>query len=316
MKSTRTLIFDREKFALHDGPGIRTVVFMKGCPLRCLWCHNPESQSFKAELLFNSSRCRMCGKCAAVCKGDCHAIEEGKHSFDREKCLQCGLCTTYCPGDALKLCGREMSVDEVMEEVLKDKVFYETSGGGITLSGGEPLAHIDFTAELLQAAKANLLHTAVETCGFAPWEHIEQLLDSTDLWLYDIKAEAGKHKALTGVPFEPIAENLRKLSDSGASIILRCPLVPGTNDTNEHLTAIGKLADSLKGVEQIDLEPYHPLGESKALQLGRNDVFHSGFPAEADKKRWLELVGRHTSVKINRGNFKTPQNCQSALASI
>ncbi len=296
MNSARTLIFDIEKFALHDGPGIRTVVFMKGCPLRCLWCHNPESQSFKAELLFNGSRCRMCGKCAAVCKSDCHAIGEGKHSFDREKCLQCGLCTTYCPGDALKLCGREMSVDEVMEEVLKDKVFYETSGGGITLSGGEPLAHIDFTAELLQAAKANLLHTAVETCGFAPWEHIEQLLGSTDLWLYDIKAVPEKHRELTGVSFDLILDNLKKLAGSGANIVLRCPLVPGINDEEAHLLQIARLAGQLKNIQEINLEPYHPLGESKGELMGRCDIFHASFASEADQERWKKIISSHTAI--------------------
>ena len=145
IKEEKTLIFDIEKFAVHDGPGIRTVVFMKGCPLHCLWCHNPESQSFRQELFFNSAKCVFCGQCVSFCPNHCHIISGDKHLFDREKCIQCGKCAENCFTDALKICGREMSVTEVMKEVLKDKVFYENSGGGLTLSGGEPLAHIEFT---------------------------------------------------------------------------------------------------------------------------------------------------------------------------
>ena len=299
MNDIKTLVFDIEKFAVHDGPGIRTVVFMKGCPLHCLWCHNPESQSFEREILFNSDQCTLCGRCAAVCRFDCHTIAREKHIFTRTNCIQCGKCAEICPADALKLCGREMSVSDVMEEVLKDKVFYENSGGGITLSGGEPLAHFDFTFELLQAAKENGLHTAVETSGFASWQRIEKLLPLVDLWLWDLKAEAAKHEVLTGGPSEPILENLRKVSDCGGTIVLRCPLIPGVNDSEEHLTAIGKLANTLQGIQQIDLEPYHPLGESKARALGEKHAFHAEFASELHKVLWRDILGRYTAVKIN-----------------
>ncbi|MBR2911307.1 MAG: glycyl-radical enzyme activating protein, partial [Lentisphaeria bacterium] len=211
MNDIKTLVFDIEKFAVHDGPGIRTVVFMKGCPLHCLWCHNPESQSFEKEIFFNSAQCTFCNRCAAICRAGCHTIAGKQHIFDRTNCLRCGKCAENCPADALKLCGREMSVHEVIEEVLKDKVFYENSGGGITLSGGEPLAHFDFTFELLKAAKENGLHTAVETSGFASPQRIEKILPLVDLWLWDLKAEAAKHEVLTGVPSEPILKNLRKV---------------------------------------------------------------------------------------------------------
>lgn len=298
IKEEKTLIFDIEKFAVHDGPGIRTVVFMKGCPLHCLWCHNPESQSFKQELFFNSAKCVFCGKCVSFCPNHCHIISGDKHLFDREKCIQCGKCAENCFTDALKICGREMSVTEVMKEVLKDKVFYENSGGGLTLSGGEPLAHIDFTFALLKAAKKEKLHTAVETSGFAPWQRIEKLLPFTDLWLWDIKSIAAKHEELTGVSFEPLLTNLRKVSDSGGMIRLRCPVIPGANDMEEHLISIGQLADSLKGVQQIELESYHSLGESKALHLGRSQIFHSEFVTEENKRFWLDIVKKHTSKNV------------------
>lgn len=299
MNNVKTLVFDIEKFAVHDGPGIRTVVFMKGCPLRCLWCHNPESQSFKPELLFNGEKCTLCGRCTVVCPQGCHSILEGKHVFDREKCVTCGLCAEGCAPEALKLCGKEMSAAEVMKEVMKDQVFYENSGGGMTLSGGEPLAHMEFTETLLKAAREKKLHTAIETSGFAPWKEIEKLLPLTDLWLWDVKAAPGDHQRLTGVPFEPILENLRKVSASGAAIILRCPLVPGVNDTEEHLISIADLANTLEGVEGIDLEPYHPMGEGKGVQLGRGTVFHAEFASEADKERWREILKKHTSVNFN-----------------
>ena len=187
MNRNTAIVFDIEKFAVHDGPGIRTVVFIKGCPLHCRWCHNPESQSFEPELLFDSGKCTMCGKCVSVCPQNCHSITDGKHSFNRADCIQCGKCPESCPAEALKAVGRKMSVSEVMAEVEKDRVFYQNSGGGITLSGGDPLAHFAFSSALLKAAKASGIHTAVETSGFAPWERIDELLPLVDLWLWDIK---------------------------------------------------------------------------------------------------------------------------------
>ena len=299
MREEKTLIFDIEKFAVHDGPGIRTVVFMKGCPLHCLWCHNPESQSFEKEMLFYSGKCTNCGNCAAVCPKSCHAVSEAGHVFERSKCIGCGRCAEKCPEDALKLCGREMSVSEVMAEVMKDQVFYRNSGGGLTLSGGEPLAHFAFTAALLKAAKEAGIHTAVETCGFAPWERIRELLPLVDLWLWDVKAAPEKHEKLTGVPWESIHDNLQKLAGSGAAVMLRCPLVPGINDEDAQLIRIAELAEQLGCVQRIDLEPYHPLGEGKNLALGRNDAFHSAFASDTDKKRWQETIAAHTAVPVH-----------------
>lgn len=299
MNDIRTLIFDIEKFAVHDGPGIRTVVFMKGCPLHCLWCHNPESQSFQSELLFNAAKCSLCGSCIAVCPQKCHTLLEGRHIFDRTKCTRCGLCADSCPAEALKLSGKMMSVDEVIHEVMKDEVFYKNSGGGITLSGGEPLAHFDFTYALLREAGAKGLHTAVETCGFAPREQIENLIPLVDLWLWDIKAAPEKHEKLTGVPFEKILANLQFTAAQGGKIFLRCPLIPGVNDDDEHLRRIAEIADSSPNIVQIDLEPYHPMGEGKSRDLGRETFFSAPFAREEQKKHWLKTVSERTSKKVS-----------------
>ena len=277
MNLEKAVVFDIEKFAVHDGPGIRTVVFLKGCPLRCLWCHTPESQSARAELLYSAEKCLGCGKCAALCPSGCHAVEGGLHRFDRSRCAGCGKCAEVCPPQALKIAGRRMTVDEVMREVLRDRAFYENSGGGLTISGGEPLSHPEFTRSLLEAAKRNKLHTALETCGFAPWEVIAALSGSVDLWLWDVKAVPEHHRELTGIDSDLILENLRKLDAAGASIVLRCPLISGVNDTEADLAHIAAVANSLKHVRRIDVEPYHPLGENKCRQLGRKPGYSGEF---------------------------------------
>ena len=309
MTEATAIVFDIEKFAVHDGPGIRTVVFLKGCPLRCLWCHNPESQAFDPELFFDASKCMFCGSCVAPCPQSCHSVKDAQHDFDRKQCLSCGLCAKSCPTEALQLVGERMSVAEVMHEVMKDKLFYEHSGGGITLSGGEPLAHFEFTASLLRAAKEAGLHTAIETCGFAPWKQIQSLLSLVDLWLWDVKATPEKHKKLTGVSAEPILANLEKLNQAGASIILRCPLVPGVNDSDDDLRHIAALANGHPQIQRIDLEPYHPLGEGKCLKLGRNYFFRSGFASESDKSRWKQTLASSTKTRIMcTGESYTPKS--------
>ncbi len=257
MKKTTTLVFDIEKFAVHDGPGIRTVVFLKGCPLRCTWCHNPESQSFEKETM------------AGVNGGPSETV------------------------------GKAMTVAEVMASVRKDKPFYDSSGGGLTISGGEPLAHFDFTRALLAAAKAEGIHTAVETSGFAPRERIEALLPHVDLWLWDVKATPARHKDLTGADATPILDNLAFIAAHGAAIVLRCPLVPGVNDGDDALAHIASLAGTTPGVRRIDIEPYHPMGEEKGRRLGRAEVFSAPFASDADKARWLGVLRRLTSVEVH-----------------
>ncbi len=292
------MIFDIGKFALHDGPGIRTTVFLKGCPLRCLWCHNPESQSCRPEIFFRPEQCLGCGRCFSACPRHCHQMRGGSRLFHRESCNGCGRCAAECHSGALERVGRIMSVEEVIAEVLKDKLFYEKSGGGITLSGGEPLAQIEFTAALLQTAGEHNLHTCLETSGFAPPEEIMRLVPSVDLWLWDVKACPKDHPRLTGVPAGPILENLHRLDRAGGNIILRCPLIPGVNDSPAHLTGIGELANSLRNVREIQLEPYHALGEGKRAHLGRPEVAGMHPPSPATLSEWLAVVRSTTSIPV------------------
>lgn len=275
----RAIVFDLQRCSLVDGPGIRTTVFLKGCPLHCLWCHNPESRSFSSEILFYADRCRLCGGCAAVCPAHCHSLDDGGHTYERERCIGCFACTEVrC--DALKRVGKEMTVEEVMAEALKDRSFYEHSGGGITLSGGEPLAEPAFSLELLQAAKKAGLHTAMETCGLASPETLRSVAAYTDLFLFDYKeTDPERHRVFTGADIRPILENLALLDGLKKEIILRCPIIPGCNDREDHLLGIAAVAERFACVSHIELEPYHALGEGKYSALGAEPPsFRTLFP--------------------------------------
>ncbi len=271
---------------------------MKGCPLHCIWCHNPESQSFNQELLYDARKCMSCGRCVQVCPQKCHSIVDGRHILDRAQCIACGKCASNCPGEALEAVGMPMSVKDVMDSVLTDKVFYDNSNGGITLSGGEPLAHFEFTKALLEAAKNAGIHTCIETCGYAAQEKIRALLPCVDLWLWDVKSSPDAHRQLTGVESVLILENLRMIDEAGAKIWLRCPLVPGINDSNEHLQHIADLANSLKGCQRIDIEPYHPLGEGKTFKLGRENTFHAEQPSASKVLEYYDFMKARTDIPI------------------
>ena len=264
------VIFDIRRFSLHDGPGIRTVVFVKGCPLRCKWCHNPESQSGGYELFFFPEKCIGCGACAAVCPANAHRMEAGRHVLDRARCTNCMRCAAECGAQALRKVGREVGVDEVMREVLADRDCYERSGGGLTVSGGEPLAQPEFVLELLKEAKKNGIHTAVDTSGYAKHEVLERFLEVADLFLYDIKeTDAKRHLEFTGVELAPIVENLRFLDDRGAALIVRAPLLPGYNDRPEHRAAVERLTRELKNVREVEFLPPDRFGEEKLRWLGK-----------------------------------------------
>lgn len=267
----RGTIFEIQRFCIHDGPGIRTTVFLKGCPLRCAWCHNPEGMRPGSELAFEPTLCIGCGFCFRVCPSGAHRrADNGSHILERGVCAVCGSCTRECYAQALEWVGREVSVGEAMATVLRDRPFYETSGGGMTLSGGEPLAQPDFAAALLRLARAEGLHTCIETCGHAPWEVFARILPDTDLFLYDIKeTDSARHAEFTGVSNVLILDNLRRLHDAGARVWLRCPIIPGCNDRADHLEAVVALARSLAGLAGVDLATYNPLGESKARRFGR-----------------------------------------------
>lgn len=264
------LISHIQRFSVHDGPGIRTTVFFQGCPLACRWCQNPEAVSNRAEVLFYEERCAGCGACIRVCPQGCFFRRGGATSFDSAGCDVCGLCIERCPSGALAWSAVSKSASEILREVLRDRVFYETSGGGLTLSGGEPLRQPGFCRDLLGRAKQAGLHTALDTSGCVPYDHIRKVLPLTDLFLYDIKLiDPNLHERYTGSSNEVILENFRRLARTGKDIVVRVPLVPGVTDGAENVAAIERFVRTESQTTVIEKIPYNPLMEKKYLLLGR-----------------------------------------------
>ncbi len=262
-------VFDIQRMSIHDGPGIRTTVFLKGCPLRCLWCHNPEGRLPQPQLAFTPSLCIGCAYCFKHCPNAGHVTEEGKHVLLRDRCTACFACVEECYSNALEVVGKEMTVRDVITEVLKDRVFYKESGGGMTLSGGEPMAQFAFSKALLEAAKAQGIHTCLETSGFGPASHFLELVPLVDLILFDYKeTDPERHEAFAGFPNDDILANLRLIDAQGARTILRCPIIPTVNLREDHLQGIAAVQRSLKNCQGIHVVGYHPLGESKRERLG------------------------------------------------
>ena len=295
------IIFNIQKFSVNDGPGIRTTVFLKGCPLNCIWCHNPESKSVKPQIFYDAEKCLMCGKCASVCPTQSHTFSE-KHFYNRDTCTVCGKCADMCIAQAMDTAGYEVSVEEVMHDVLKDKAFYDNSGGGITLSGGEPMLQFDFALALMRASKEAGLHTCMETCGFAKSEHFETIAKHTDIFLFDYKlTDPEKHCEYTGVTNELILKNLKMLDSIGCATILRCPIIPTVNDTEAHFDGIAHTANKLKNIIEINIEPYHPLGMSKAAKLDMAYPLGGiSFADEADVLRWTDYISSKTSIPVKK----------------
>ena len=278
------VIFAVKRFAVHDGPGIRTTVFLKGCPLACLWCHNPEGKSFAPELAVFPHKCIACGSCVPACPENAHGISAAGHVFDRAKCRACGACERACLGDALVLYGRRVTPEELLPELLADRPFYETSGGGITLSGGECLAQPGFSAELAQKIKAEGLSVAIDTCGFVPRAAIDAVLPYTDLFLYDIKAFSPEtHKRCTGQGNALIWENLAYINEQKKPVEIRIPLIPGYNDAE--IPAIADRLAEFSCVTRVSVLPYHNFSGSKYDALGMENTMPPVDPPDASLLR-------------------------------
>jgi pyruvate formate lyase activating enzyme len=265
------IVFDIKKFSIHDGPGIRTTVFFKGCPLSCWWCHNPESQAPQPELMFWPNRCIRCEACLSACAQDAISMGSDGVSTDGERCVRCGACVAVCAAEARQIAGRAMTVAQVVAEIERDVPFYDESGGGVTFSGGEPLLQQDFLLALLQACREEEIHTALDTCGFSPWETVDRIRPYVDLFLYDLKlVDEARHRRFTGVSNGLILSNLQALSRRGQAMILRVPVIPGINDDDENIRRTGALAAALPHLERVDILPYHPAGVEKYRRLKRD----------------------------------------------
>lgn len=301
MDKVEGIIFNIQRFSVNDGPGIRTTVFLKGCPLRCLWCHNPESNAAQPQLMFSENKCIGCRKCEAVCPNKCHSFSGAlhRHSIERSRCDACGQCASACFG-ALEISGKYMTPDAVMTEVLKDRAFYDNSGGGMTVSGGEPFFQSAFLIGLLQRARQHGIGTCIETCGYTKAENLIAAAEYTDIFLFDWKeSDSEKHLENTGVDNLLIEANLRMLHTMGKPIVLRCPLIPGYNDREDHFEKIGRLANELTSIIRIDVEPYHPLGLEKRAQLGMQNGFTEKEFVNGEKAHeWIRRIQSFTACPV------------------
>jgi glycyl-radical enzyme activating protein len=264
-------VFDIQRASFHDGPGIRTTVFLKGCSLNCLWCHNPEAVAYQPQLFCNFDKCVLCGSCVLVCDQGVHHIQNGQHLIDYDRCNLCGKCVEVCQNKALKIMGAEMTVAEVMEDVLADREFYASSGGGITLSGGEPMFQFAFALSLLKHSRDAGINTCLETSGYAPGQRYQEILPFVDTVLFDYKVTGSSdYKKYTGVENELILKNLDLIYHAGVPLILRCPVIPGVNDTPQHFKGIQSLNATYPDLVGIEILPYHDMGNSKRTSIGLN----------------------------------------------
>jgi len=294
------LLMDVKRFAVHDGPGIRTTLFLKGCSLKCIWCHNPEGIPGKPQLAYYDHKCISCGECLKVCPAQAHDMTAQGHVFDRSKCIACGQCEPVCLGEALKHYGREVTVEEAVRIAMEDVDFYGQEGG-VTISGGEPLLQTEFAREFLAAMKQRGVHTAVDTCGNVPWSAYEEVLPYTDMFLYDIKhIDPHKHQKLTGRTNDLILNNIRALSNAGARIEVRIPLVPGCNDDAETLNGMAELLASID-VERVKILPYHSLARSKYKALGMQDTMPDAASPTDDRLHEVVKLFREKGVNAISG---------------
>jgi pyruvate formate lyase activating enzyme len=296
------LIYDIQRFAIHDGPGIRTLVFMLGCPLKCLWCSTPQTQKPSPEILYIEVNCKKCLRCVDECPEKAITFSDEKIKIDRKLCNACGQCVDVCPNQALKLVGKQKTVEELYEDIMKDNNFYRRSGGGVTIGGGEATMQQEFVTALLKKCKGMYIHTAMETCGYVKWEELEKILEYIDLLYFDIKhMDSRIHKELTGVPNELILENAKKASKM-RPIIIRIPLIPGYNDSEENLLKTAKFAANLgENLLRVELLPYHKFGIGTYEQLGRIYELKDVEPASEEYMLKLKKLIESCGVKAQVG---------------
>lgn len=296
-------IFNIQHFSINDGDGIRTVIFFKGCPLDCAWCHNPECKSMKTELSFSAEKCILCGKCAGVCNYGAHSVIKSVHNINREKCIGCGKCVDACAFSALELIGKKYTVDDVMEDIAKDDVFF-ADGGGVTFSGGEAFMQFDILYELLKMCKQKGYSACIETSGMTSEKNIISAADYTDCFLYDIKeTDSENHKKYTGADNKTILHNLEVLNGLKATVVLRCPIIPGVNDRKEHFEKIAEIANKYDCIRRVELMPYHPLGILKAEKIGKKCLFDDPkFLDMALAEEYADIIGRlcRKPAKVSR----------------
>lgn len=293
------IIFNIQRYSIHDGPGIRTTVFLKGCPLRCQWCHNPEGQSAEPEVAIWPSRCLSeCVGCVSACERGALAKENSLLLLDKNKCNLCGKCAEVCPSRAIEIAGRRWSVGEVVAEIEKDLIFYEGSGGGVTFSGGEPLFQPEFLQALLVELKKRRIHTAVDTCGAISSAVLDRVSAKVDLFLYDLKVmDDTKHRQFTGSSNRMVLENLRKLDEERRRVIVRLPILPGVNDEDGDIEGLVEFLGSLKNIHRLSLLPYHDLGKEKYRR------FSYAYRAESIRPPSPELMEK-IKKKLESSGFK------------
>jgi pyruvate formate lyase activating enzyme len=299
---TYGMIFDLKRYAIHDGPGIRTAVFLKGCPLECWWCHNPEGQRAEAQLIYRENRCKASKACLEVCPHKAISFEE-KSITHWEACDHCGECAKVCYAGAREIIGREVTVEQLMAEIERDIPFYDQSGGGVTFTGGEPMQQTTFLEEVIKACKSSQIHTTIDTCGYSSWDNYQAIRSMVDLFLYDLKLmDTERHLQYTSVPNKLILDNLKKLSGEAANIIVRVPLIPGINDDEENLVLCASFLCSLPKLMGVELMPYHEIGVAKYQALGKTYRLEKMIPPTDEQVKKAESYFLNYNLPVIRNS--------------